>query len=217
MLTGNSLIDPKRHALEDGATDLLAHDCRRKEFPVRLGVQVSAVEREAVFLPHDVVPVALDLVDVLGNEPRCAAVAVAVAVPRFERLLAVHVRGCRVGGGRVEVEAEECVRVQVVERRPGAVPVVGEFGVRAVARDPILFPFVDVDVGYVLVETISLCVDRSIERRMYPIVLCIFDISNSFRHLAHGFDTNDAFQSEVSLKRKPPSKVVGGNCNTVRD
>ena len=49
------------------------------------------------------------------------------------------------------MEAEERVRVQVVEGGPGAIPVVGQFGVRAVTRDAIFFPFLDVDFGYVLV------------------------------------------------------------------
>lgn len=154
MLTGNSLIDPKSHALEDGAADFRAHDSGGEELPVRLGVQVSAVEREAIFLAHDVVPVALHLVDVLGHEARFAAVAVAVA--GLQRLLTVHERGGGVCGGRLEVEAEERVRVQVVERRPGAVPVVGEFGVSAVSGDTVLFPFLDVDLGYVLAAKVSL-------------------------------------------------------------
>jgi hypothetical protein len=158
MLTGNGLVNPKSHALEDGAADFRAHDGGGEELPVRLGVQVSAVEREAVFLPHDVVPVALHLVDVLGHEARFAAVAVAVA--GLERLLTVHERGRGVCRGRLEVEAEERVRVQVVERRPGAVPVVGEFGVRAVAGDTVLFPFLNVDFGYVLAAKVSLCLIR---------------------------------------------------------
>ena len=52
---------------------------------------------------------------------------------------------------------------------------------------------------------------------MYPVVLCILDIPDSFSHLAHGFDANNAFQSKIGLKRKPSSKVVGGDCNTFRD
>ena len=90
VLTGNSLIDPDGHALKNRSSNLLAHDSRREELPVRLGVQMSAVEREAVFLAHDVVPVALDLVDVLRHKARFAAVAVAVPVAGFERLLTVH-------------------------------------------------------------------------------------------------------------------------------
>lgn len=121
---------------------------------------MSTVQREAVLLTHDVVPVALNLVDVLGYEARLAAVAVVavlVAGLGVERLLAVLERRRRVGGGgRVEVEAEQRVRVQVVQRRPGAVPVVGELGVRAVARDAVFFPFLDVDFGYVLVSKVSL-------------------------------------------------------------
>lgn len=43
-----------------------------------------------------------------------------------------------------EVEAEKRVGVEVVERCPGAVPVVGQFRVSTVARDAVLFPFGDV-------------------------------------------------------------------------
>lgn len=89
-LTGHSLIDPDRHALEDGGAHFRAHDGGGEELPIRLGIEVSAVERETVFLPHDVVPVALHLVDVLGHEARFAAVVVAVAVAWLERLLAAH-------------------------------------------------------------------------------------------------------------------------------
>ena len=52
--------------------------------------------------------------------------------------------------GTFEVEAEEGVGVEVVERGPGAVPVVGEFGVGAVAGDAKVFPFGDVGGGDVL-------------------------------------------------------------------
>lgn len=54
------------------------------------------------------------------------------------------------GAGAFEVEAEEGVGVEVVERGPGAVPVVGEFGMGAVARDAEVFPFGDVGFGDVL-------------------------------------------------------------------
>lgn len=42
------------------------------------------------------------------------------------------------------MEAEEGVGVEVVEGRPGTVPVVCEFGMAAVAGDAEFFPFGDV-------------------------------------------------------------------------
>ena len=49
-----------------------------------------------------------------------------------------------------EVEGELAVGVEVVEGCPGAVPVVGEFGVGAVAGDGKVLPGGDVGFGYVL-------------------------------------------------------------------
>lgn len=45
------------------------------------------------------------------------------------------------------MEAELGVGVEVVDCCPGAVPVVGEFGVGAIARHAEFFPFGDVFVG----------------------------------------------------------------------
>ena len=52
------------------------------------------------------------------------------------------------------MEAEERVGVEVVEGGPGPVPVVGEFGVGAVAGDGEFFPFADVGVRDVLVTSV---------------------------------------------------------------
>jgi len=149
------LIDPEGHRLKDLAAHRLATDGRDPELPVGLGVQVAAVEGEAVFLADCVVPVGLKLVDVVGDEAGFVA-GVVVAVAGLDGFLGVVAGG---GGGRseaaavaaaFEVEAEEGVGVEVVEGCPGAVPVVGEFGVGAVARDGELFPFGDVGVRDVL-------------------------------------------------------------------
>ncbi len=40
-------------------------------------------------------------------------------------------------------------------------------------------------------------------------MLRVFGVSDGFCYLTHGFDTDDAFQSQVGLQGKPPSKVVG--------
>ena len=40
-----------------------------EKFPVRLGLQVSAIKWETISLSYSVVPIALDLVDVLGYKP----------------------------------------------------------------------------------------------------------------------------------------------------
>ncbi len=153
MLTGNSLVDPKRHTLQDRTADFVTHHGGGEELPIGLGVQMSAVEREAVALTHDVIPVALHLVNALRHE--AGLVAVVVTVAWFHRFLAVAGDAgsegiCICEGWFVEVEAEEGVGVEVVERCPGAVPVVGKFGVGAVAGDAEFFPFGDVGVGYVL-------------------------------------------------------------------
>ena len=59
---------------------MLAADGRDPELPVGLSVQMPAVEGEAVFLAHGVIPVRLKLVDVVGNEAGfCGGVVVAVA------------------------------------------------------------------------------------------------------------------------------------------
>lgn len=70
----------------------------------------------------------------------------------MERLLAVAALGIEVGGiwNAFEVEAEERVGIEVVKGGPGSVPVVGEFGVRAVTGEAKFFPFGDVGHGDVL-------------------------------------------------------------------
>jgi len=47
-------------------------------------------------------------------------------------------------GGAFKGKTEDGVGVEVVEGRPGAVPVVGEFGMGAISRDAKFFPFRDV-------------------------------------------------------------------------
>lgn len=67
-LTGDGLVDPKSNAFEDSTPDLLTHHRGREKLPISLRVQMSAVEGEAIALPDDIIPVALHLVDVLGDE-----------------------------------------------------------------------------------------------------------------------------------------------------
>lgn len=44
-----------------------------------------------------------------------------------------------------EMKAEEGVAEEVVEGCPGAIPVIGELGMRAITGDAVLFPLGDVD------------------------------------------------------------------------
>jgi hypothetical protein len=94
----------------------------------------------------------LDGIDVVGDEPGCVAGG-RVGVEGFLAVVGgVEVEGGAGRGelGAVEVEAEEGVGVEVVEGGPGAVPVIGEFGVGAVAGDAEVFPFGDICFGYIL-------------------------------------------------------------------
>lgn len=155
---GIRLIDPQRQGLEDLAAHRLAADGRDPELPVGLGVQVAAVEGEPIFLAHGVVPVRLELVDMVGDEAGFGA-GVVVAVAGFKRLLGVMAGGGGEGAGggsaaAFEVEAEEGVCVEIVEGCPGAVPVVGKLGVGTVAGDGEFFPLGNVGVRDVLVVSV---------------------------------------------------------------
>ena len=63
-----SLIEPLRHAFQDLGADGFRCDSRSEEFPVGFGVQVTAVEGQAVALADGMVPVRLNFVDVAGDE-----------------------------------------------------------------------------------------------------------------------------------------------------
>lgn len=52
----NGFVDPARDGFKDLTADGLGCDGHGEEFPVRLCVEVPAVEWEAVFLAHVVVP-----------------------------------------------------------------------------------------------------------------------------------------------------------------
>lgn len=54
---GARLVEPFRHALQDLGADGFARDGGGEEFPVGFGVEVAAVEGEAVALADGVVPV----------------------------------------------------------------------------------------------------------------------------------------------------------------
>lgn len=62
------LIEPLGHAFQNLGADGFAGDGGGEEFPVGLGVEVAAVEGQAVGLADGVVPVRLDLVDLVGDE-----------------------------------------------------------------------------------------------------------------------------------------------------
>lgn len=49
----------------------------------------------------------------------------------------------------------------------------------------------------------------------YLEVLGVGVMSGQLGELAHGFDTDNALQSKISLQCKPAGKVVGGNCSDV--
>ena len=53
-------------------------------------------------------------------------------------------------GCSLKVEAEQSVGVEIVEGCPGTVPMVCEFGMRAIARNTEFFPLGDVRFGDVL-------------------------------------------------------------------
>ena len=65
---GAGFVEPTGDTLEDLGADGAARDGGREEFPVRFGVEVAAVEGEAVALADGVVPVGLDPVDAVGDE-----------------------------------------------------------------------------------------------------------------------------------------------------
>lgn len=187
---------------------------------------MSAVERKAVFLSDVVVPIALQLVDVLGHKALAAVARLGVGVgsPWDKRLLAFS--GVRDGGsgaaarggwGRwfLEMETEERVGVEVVERCPGAVPVVGEFGVGAIAGHGEAFPFGYVFVGSLLDSRLVFDNSRALAKigmwvvGAYLVVLSVVFHSDDCGDLAHCFDSDDSLEREVGLQCKPAGKVIG--------
>ena len=119
---------------------------------------MSAVEGQAVALADSEVPIALELVDMAGDETSTAIVLGWAGLDRFLAAVVGELEGVRVEGGGCggvggvgEVEAEEGVGVEVVEGRPGAVPVVGELDVGVVAGEGKGLPFDDVGFRDVLV------------------------------------------------------------------
>lgn len=91
------------------------------------------------------------------------------------------------------VEAECCVGVERVQRRPAPVPVVCEFRVRSICGEATRLPMREVLVRDVLV---GVCVVRVVEKG---------------GELAEGFDPDDAFEREVGLEGKPAGEVVGAD------
>ena len=83
------LIEPLGHTLQDLGTDSFRGDGRGEEFPVRLGVEVAAVQGQAVALTDGVVPVRLDFVDVAGDE--AGTVCVVIVVAGLQGLLVIMV------------------------------------------------------------------------------------------------------------------------------
>ena len=66
--TSTCLIHPKCVTFPDLIPDRFTRDRGGEEFPVRLRIQMSAVEGEAIALSNRMVPVALHLVYALGDE-----------------------------------------------------------------------------------------------------------------------------------------------------
>ena len=92
------LIQPQRHTLENNRASLIPRDRHGKKLPVGFRIQVSAIKRQAVALADGEVPVALELVDVLGDEAGCGVVFWGIWLDGF--LAAVfEVEGVRVERG----------------------------------------------------------------------------------------------------------------------
>ena len=83
------LIEPLGHTLQDLGSDRFRGDGRGEEFPVRFGVEVAAVQGQAVALADGVVPVRLDFVDVAGDE--AGNVCVVIVVAGIQGLLVIMV------------------------------------------------------------------------------------------------------------------------------
>lgn len=88
----------------------------------------------------------------VGDEPGCVAGGRMGGKGFLAVVWGVEIAGGAGSGGlgAIEVEAEERIGVKVVEGGPGAVPVIGEFGVGAVAGYAEVFPFGDISLGYIL-------------------------------------------------------------------
>jgi hypothetical protein len=89
------------------------------------------------------------------------------------------------------MEAELGIGVEVVDRCPGTIPVIGEFGVGAVSRHAEFFPFGDVGVRDVL-----MMLDKSKSRNRFWLYLVMYDIfcvSANLGKFAHGVDSDNAF------------------------
>ena len=87
---------------------------------------MARVERETVALADSVVPVGLHFVDVVGYEA-CSVRFFVLGWVQGNLLLVPDGTlglGCSERGA-FEVEAEERVDEEIVQRRPGAIPVVG--------------------------------------------------------------------------------------------
>jgi hypothetical protein len=84
---------------------------------------MARIQRKAVLLYDGGIPTRLDAIYMLANETSRRV----AATPRFQGFLrAIKCRGKGSRGRRVvEVEAEERVGEEIVERRPGAIPVIG--------------------------------------------------------------------------------------------
>ena len=76
---GAGLIEPLGYTFQYLGTYRFRGDGRGEEFPVRLGVEVTAVQGQAVALADGVVPVRLDFVDVAGDKASTVCIVVVVA------------------------------------------------------------------------------------------------------------------------------------------
>ena len=84
---GTGLIEPLGHAFQNLRTDGFGRDGGGEELPVGFGVEVAAVEGQAVALADGVVPVRLDLVDAVGDE--AGSVRAGGVMARFQRFLVI--------------------------------------------------------------------------------------------------------------------------------
>lgn len=143
---GDRLIDPFGDGFQDLAADVLAGNGHGEELPVGLGIQVPAVKWEAILLTHVVVPNRLSLVYMAGHEASLV------------RVRGMGMEGSLFGAGRcvwrgiaaLQMEAQQCIGVQIVDGRPRSVPVVSELRVCLVSRHAQLLPLGDVGICDVL-------------------------------------------------------------------
>ena len=89
------LIEPLGYTLQDLGTDRFRGDGRGEELPVGLGVEVAAVQGQAVALADGVVPVRLDFVDIAGYKACIVCIVIVMAGPQGRLVIMVLRDACR--------------------------------------------------------------------------------------------------------------------------